>query len=69
VRSHFENWLPGHYYWDAADGLHHAVIVISGGYLLDDEDSVACSGLRGIRPEAIFNGVPNCVRCWAAVLP
>jgi hypothetical protein len=63
----YERFFPNHVYRDTRDGLDHALIIISGGYLMDDELAVACTRIRNPEEIAVGNGIPNCVACWAEV--
>lgn len=68
MRSDYEHWLPNHRWQIAAYGVFHAVCVIDGGYLMDNECAVVCTGDRLLDERHIVNGIPDCLLCWAKVL-
>jgi hypothetical protein len=42
------------------------VVIIDGGFLMDSEGEIACTGERE-PPLKTLEGTPNCVACWAVV--
>lgn len=65
MRSYERQWSGRR--WAKHDGLHHAVLIIDGGYLMGHEVAIACTGERVPRDLQGEVGVPNCVACWATV--
>lgn len=63
----YGRWQSGRR-WAEHDGLHHAVLIIDGGYLMDNEAAIACTGEREPKGLEDYAGVPTCVACWAVVL-
>lgn len=66
----YETWYPGHVFPSAITGILHGVTVVSGGFLMDNELAIACTGDR-MPPQMdaeVVEGVPNCLTCWAVVL-
>lgn len=64
-------WWPGHC-WVSKNvvigGVRHAVLIFDGGYFMDDEATIACTGEREPADFVAIDGVPTCVACWAVVL-
>lgn len=64
-------WWSGHCWASksaAVAGVQHAVLIFDGGYFMDSEASIACTGEREPADLAVVQGVPTCVACWAVVL-
>lgn len=44
------------------------MLIFDGGYFMDDEATIACTGEREPSDLIAIEGVPTCVACWAALL-
>lgn len=67
MRNSLVRWWPGQR-WTGPDGVHHAVVILDGGYFMDDEAEVACTTEREPSDRQVEPGFPTCVACWAIVL-
>lgn len=68
----WDRWWEEHvFFHDGENVTHHALVIIGGGYFMDNELAVACTGRRlndTYNGGTIADGVPTCIRCWAEIL-
>lgn len=67
MRSEYQKFWPGQAF-RGEDRLYHAIMVVDGGFLMDDELRLVCTPQLAFNESHIVERVPNCLHCWASVL-